>query len=119
MIAGLFESLSAALQSTPAAALAASFVWGLLSILLSPCHLSSIPLIVGFVNDRKSGSAGSAFLLSLFFSAGHCSVILLAGTFTGALHKYLDWNEKTRTAVIVKKICGALVLAGAIYLVLS
>lgn len=50
MIEVLFITLSKAMDGTPALAIAGSFIWGILSILLSPCHLSSIPLIVGFVN---------------------------------------------------------------------
>ena len=38
-----------AVEGTPAIAMAASLVWGILSIVLSPCHLASIPLIVGFI----------------------------------------------------------------------
>ncbi len=52
MIERIFTTLTQAVEGTAAIAIAASFVWGILSILLSPCHLASIPLIVGFV-DRQ------------------------------------------------------------------
>ena len=29
------------------------FLWGMVSVLLSPCHLASIPLIVGYVGGQK------------------------------------------------------------------
>ena len=45
----LFASLSQAVEGAPALAMAAAFAWGVLSILLSPCHLASIPLVVGFI----------------------------------------------------------------------
>lgn len=67
MISALFESLTNALQAAPAIALGASFIWGILSILLSPCHLASIPLIVGFIDDQGKISTKRAFLLSLLF----------------------------------------------------
>ncbi len=230
MIRTIFEWLSYSLQSGPIIALIGSLGWGVLSILLSPCHLASIPLIVGFIDGqgrmstkksfwlamlfslgilitiaviglitglmgRMFGDIGSygnyivavifliiglhllevinlpflrqssqpafkkkgalaAFILGLifgiaigpctfaymapmlavtfkvastnfllaislmlFYAIGHCSVIVLAGTFTGLVQQYLNWNEKSKGAVILKKICGALVILGGIYLI--
>ena len=48
----LFTTLTHAVESTPLVALSAAFVWGILSIILSPCHLASIPLIVGFIDEQ-------------------------------------------------------------------
>ena len=225
----LFTTVARAIEGTPAIALAAAFVWGILSVVLSPCHLASIPLIVGFIDrqgrmatkraflistlfavgilitigvigaitaamGRMMGDVGAygnyfvaavffvvglhlldvipmpwsgpgqvgmkrkgmlaAFILGLVFGvalgpctfaymapmlgvtfrlaatniyygilllavygAGHCSVIVLAGTCTGAVQRYLNWNEKSRGAIILKRVCGALVLLGGVYLV--
>jgi len=225
----LFEKLTNAVEGTASIALAASFIWGVLSILLSPCHLASIPLIVGFIDEqgkistkrafwisflfaagilitiglvgavtaaagRLMGDVGkygnyfvaaifflvglhlldvipipfsgpgqvgmkrkgllAAFLLGLifgiaigpctfaymapmlavtfkvastnivygilllvFYGLGHCSVIVFAGTFTELVQHYMNWNEKSKGAVILKKICGVLVLAGGLYLI--
>ncbi|HIJ52620.1 MAG TPA: cytochrome C biogenesis protein [Planctomycetes bacterium] len=229
MIQQLFTTLTRAVEGTPAIALAAAFVWGILSILLSPCHLASIPLIVGFINEqglistkrafatstlfsvgilitiaavgiitaaagRMMGNVGwfgnyfvaiiffvvglhlldvipmpwsgpgrvgtkrkgllAAFiiglvfgialgpctfaymapmlavtfrlastkllygvLLLLFYGLGHCSVIVLAGTCTELVRRYMNWNEKSGGALILKKICGVLVLLGGLYLI--
>ena len=228
MILSLFEGLSNALSQNSGAALIASFVWGILSILLSPCHLASIPLIVGFIDaqgniktrrafflaslfsigilftifligvitslmGRMAGDIGpwgnyfvsvlffliglylldfiplsfsgpgkvkmkekglfAAFFLGLvfgialgpctfaymapvlgvtfsvakthplyalslliFYGLGHCSVIVFAGTFTEAVQHYLNWNEHSKGPLILKKICGILVLIGGVYL---
>jgi len=225
----LFEKLTQAVEGTATIAIAASFVWGVLSILLSPCHLASIPLIVGFIDEqgristkrafsistlfavgilvtigligaitasagRMMGDVGrygnyfvaaifflvglhlldvipmpfsgagqigmkrkglfAAFILGLVFGIaigpctfaymapmlgvtfrlastnlfygillllsyglGHCSVIIIAGTFTELVQHYMNWNEKSKGAVILKKICGLLVLAGGLYLI--
>ena len=225
----LFTSLTRAVEATPLIAVAASFVWGILSVVLSPCHLSSIPLIVGFIGKqgqvsarrtfaisalfaggilitiaavgavtaaagRMMGDVGrygnyfvaaifflvglylldiialpwsgpgqiglkrkgllAAFLLGLIFGIaigpctfaymapmlavtfrvastalpygivlllaygiGHCSVIVLAGTSTGLVQRYLNWNEKSKGAVILKRICGILVLLAGLYLI--
>jgi len=225
----LFTTLTHAVEGTPAIALGAAFVWGILSILLSPCHLASIPLIVGFIDEQGRISTRRAFLISTLFAVGilitigaigaitaaagrmmgdvgrwgnyfvaaiffvvglhllgvipvpwsgpgqvgmkrkgvlaafilglvfgiaigpctfaymapmlgvtfklaatnigygilllavygvgHCSVIVVAGTSTELVQRYLDWNEESRGAVILKKACGTLVLLGGIYLI--
>ena len=225
----LFTALTRAVEGTPALALSAAFVWGILSIILSPCHLASIPLIVGFIDEqgristkraffisalfafgilitiaaiggitaaagRMMGDVGkygnyfvaiifflvglhllniipmpwsgpgkvgmkrrgalAAFILGLVFGValgpctfaymapmlgvtfklastnlaygilllliygiGHCSVIVFAGTFTEVVQRYMNWNERSKGAVILKRICGILVLAGGLYLI--
>ncbi len=229
MLEHLFTSLSRAVEGGPALALAAALAWGVLSVLLSPCHLASIPLIVGFIDEqgristrrafqiallfalgilvsiglvgaatalagRMLGDVGrggnyfvaaifllvglhllgvfpmpftgpgqvrmkkrgrlAAFLLGLVFGialgpctfaymapllavtfklaatrlaygilllltygAGHCAVIVLAGTFAEVVQHYLDWNESSKGALILKRICGILVLLGGLWLV--
>ncbi len=228
MLESLFTTLNHAVEGTSAIALSASFAWGILSILLSPCHLSSIPLVVGFIDEQGRISTRRAFSISALFSIGilvsiaaiavitglagrmmgdvgrwgnyfvalifflvglhlfdiipmpwsgpgqvgmkrkgllaafvlglvfgialgpctfaymapiltvafqlaatslaygilllllyglgHCSVIVLAGTFTEVVQQYLDWNERSKGAQIVKRICGALVILGGFYL---
>jgi len=227
----LFIALSNAVTGTPLIALSAALAWGVLSVVLSPCHLASIPLIVGFIDGQGpmttrraflisnlfavgilltialigvitaaagrmmgdlgpwanwfvagifilvglhlldfipmpwSGPGGvgmarkgmlAAFLLGLIFGValgpctfaymapmlavafsqaadnmvyaaslllayglGHCAVIVLAGTFTEVIQHYLDWNEKSKGALILKKICGILVIAGGVWLIYS
>jgi cytochrome c-type biogenesis protein len=44
-------------------------------------------------------------------------VIVLAGTFTELLQRYLDWNEHSRGAVVLKKVCGVLVMAGGVWMI--
>ena len=56
-------------------------------------------------------------LLLVVYGLGHCSVIIFAGTFTKAVQHYLNWNEKSRGAIYLKRICGALVLTGGLYLI--
>lgn len=225
----IFTTLTRAVEGGPALALAAAFAWGVLSILLSPCHLASIPLIVGFIDEqgristkrafqiallfalgilitigmigaltaaagRMLGDVGAygnyfvaavfllvglhllgvipmpftgpgqvalkrrgriaAFILGLLFGValgpcafaymapmlavafqladthlaygillllaygiGHCAVIVLAGTFAESVQHYLDWNEASQGALILKKICGGLVLLGGLWMV--
>lgn len=67
----------------------AAFVWGMLSILLSPCHLASIPLIIGYMNKKTVLKTGKAFMSSLLFSLGILVTIALIGLITSALGRLL------------------------------
>lgn len=85
----LFKTLSDALQgSAPLAALAA-FTWGVLSIVLSPCHLSSIPLIVAFMGGQGEKSGRRAFAISTVFSLGIMVTIAIVGAITAMLGRML------------------------------
>lgn len=229
MLVQIFTWLNNTLPGTPAIAVSGALIWGILSIVLSPCHLASIPLIVGFIDEqgristkrafwiatlfslgilitialiglitgllgRIAGDVGpwgnylvaavfvivglhlldviplpfmgqagqpafqkkglvAAFFLGLIFgvaigpctfafmapvlgaafrlgasnlplatalvlayAVGHVSVIILAGTFTEVVQHYLNWNEKSKGTVMVKRICGALVLLAGVYM---
>jgi len=227
----IFTTLTHAVQGTPLIAVIAAFIWGILSILLSPCHMASIPLVVGFIGQQGRMSTRRAFVISVLFAVGilitigaigavtaaagrmmgdvgaygnyfvaviffivglhlldvipmplsgpsqvgmkrkgmlaafilglvfgialgpctfaymapmlgvtfkvastslaygiflllaygvgHCSVIVLAGTCTELVQRYMNWNEKSRGAVILKRICGVLVLIGGLYLIFT
>lgn len=78
----LFSALSQAVEGAPPIAMGASVVWGILSILLSPCHLASIPLIVGFIDEQPVMSTRRAFSISLLFSVGVLVTITLIGVLT-------------------------------------
>lgn len=85
MIEALFAALGKAVESSPAVALAAAGAWGVLSVLLSPCHLSSIPLIVGFIGGQGVSTTRRAFSLSAAFAAGILATIALIGLVTASL----------------------------------
>ena len=231
MLVDLFTALTGALTQTPAIAVGAAFIWGILSVILSPCHIACIPLIVGFIDGQGNISTRRAFGLSLLFGfgilitigviglitglmgrmvgdiggygnyfvaivffavgfnllgilplpfmegganpkyqrkgllaafvlgllfgialgpctfaymaailgvvfsiaatklafaislllaygIGHCAVLVFAGTFTEVVQHYLHWTEKSKGAVILKKICGVLVILGGVYLIM-
>jgi cytochrome c-type biogenesis protein len=225
----LFTALTHAVEGTPAIALGAAFIWGILSVVLSPCHLSSIPLIVGFIDKQGRVSAKRAFVISTLFAGGilltiaavgaitaaagrmlgdvgrwgnycvaglffvvglylldviplpwsgpgqvrmkrkglfaafllglifgiaigpctfaymapmlavtfkvasaalpcavallivyglgHCSVIVLAGTSTSLVQRYLNWNEKSKGAITLKRLCALIILLAGLYLI--
>lgn len=85
----LFTTLTEAISGTPLVAIMAAFAWGVLSIVLSPCHLSSIPLIVGFLQGREQVSPRRAVGLSALFALGILLSIALIGAATAAAGRML------------------------------
>jgi cytochrome c-type biogenesis protein len=89
MITDLFDFLSEALYRDFGFAMLGSFLWGIASILLSPCHLSSVPLVVGFINSQPGVTTKKSFQLSLVFSFGILLTIAAMGLITAALGRML------------------------------
>jgi len=85
----LFSALSHAIEGAPLIAIGASFIWGILSIILSPCHLTSIPLIIGYLSNQKELSTKKAFHLSIVFSVGILISIMVIGGITAAAGRIL------------------------------
>jgi len=85
----LFSALSHAIEGTPLIAVGASFIWGILSIILSPCHLTSIPLIIGYLSNQRELSTKKAFYLSTIFSIGILLSIAVIGGITAAAGRLL------------------------------
>jgi cytochrome c-type biogenesis protein len=77
------------MTGAPLIALAAAFAWGLLSIVLSPCHLASIPLIVGFLQGGGRVTPRRAVGLSMLFALGILGSIALIGAVTAAAGRML------------------------------
>ena len=105
MIARLFGMLSSAVESSPISALSASFIWGCLSILLSPCHLASIPLIIGFLTDRGVITIRRAFTITLLFSMGILITVGAIGGITTVLGRMLGdigkWGNYTLGGIFI------------------
>ena len=81
----LFTALTRAIEGQPAIALVAAFAWGLASLLLSPCHLTSIPLVVGFVSGQGAlPTPARGARIALVFSLGLLTTIAAIGVVTAA-----------------------------------
>jgi cytochrome c-type biogenesis protein len=89
MIDGIFNFLYEAMNGAVWIAVLASFAWGVLSILLSPCHLSSIPLVVGFISSQGKISLGRTFYISFVFSVGILITITIIGIITALLGRLM------------------------------
>lgn len=85
----LFSTLTEAVNGTALVAMGAAFLWGILSIVLSPCHLASIPLIVAFIGEQGASSGKRAFIISSVFAVGILVTITLIGFLTAALGRML------------------------------
>lgn len=89
MIDALFTALYDAMSGPAWLVLLSSFGWGVASILLSPCHLSSIPLVVGFISAQGIVSLRRTFLISLLFAVGILLTIALIGIVTASMGRLL------------------------------
>lgn len=67
----------------------AALTWGFLSILLSPCHLASIPLLIGFITSQESATRQRVFSLSSMFALGILVTIAAIGLITALLGRLL------------------------------
>ncbi len=95
------------------AALALGLIFG---IALGPCTFAFMAPVLAVTLFAPSAGVFQSFLLLAMYGIGHCIVIVLAGTFTEVLRKYLKWNEQSRGTVIIKKICGLLIIFGGLYI---
>jgi cytochrome c-type biogenesis protein len=96
----------------------AAFILGLIfGVALGPCTFAYMATMLGVVFSMASTQMVLAMSLLAAFAVGHCAVLVFAGTFTEVVQHYLHWTENSKGAVILKKICGVLVIMGGVYLI--
>ena len=105
---GLLSNLTQALGQSAPLAIGASFVWGVLSILLSPCHLASIPLIIGYIGKQGSVTTTRSFTLSVTFAVGILITIAAVGSVTAAAGRLIGDVGRIGTFVMA----GVFLLVG-------
>jgi cytochrome c-type biogenesis protein len=105
----LFTLLNEMLYRNEMLAVTASLLWGIASILLSPCHLSSIPLVVGVITGKRDSRG--AFKLSLVFALGILAALLIIGVITGLLGRMMG-----DLGVRINLVFGAALVLGGILL---
>jgi cytochrome c-type biogenesis protein len=89
-MAELLRFFGDALAASPAIALLAALVWGVMSVVLSPCHLSSIPLVVAYMNGgTELPTARRALGISTSFAFGILASIAAIGFVTAAAGRML------------------------------
>ena len=113
MLEQILTSLSNGLGQSLGWALLAAFAWGVVSIVFSPCHLASVPLVVGFISTQEDASTRRAFRLSLLFSLGVLASIALIGVVTCSFGRLLgDLGSVGNVAVAVVFFVFGLYLMG-------
>lgn len=85
----IFNGLYSALYGNLAVAVLGAFAWGVASVLLSPCHLSGIPLMVAFMTGKRVLSGKETFRLSLVFALGILGSIAIIGVITALLGRMM------------------------------
>ncbi|MCG8619146.1 MAG: cytochrome c biogenesis protein CcdA, partial [Desulfobacterales bacterium] len=90
MLDALFLTVNQWMAGGVAIAAAGCFLWGGISVLFSPCHLASIPLIVGYVGGQeKMVQPKQAGMYSVLFTTGLFITIALIGIICALLGRML------------------------------
>jgi len=89
MLDDLFTWLTMAMSETFGIALVAAFGWGVISIILSPCHLTSIPLVIGYISSQGQEGVRRSYSLSLVFGIGILITIGMIGAITASLGRMM------------------------------
>jgi len=96
LLESIFLAVNEWMISGTAIAAIGCLAWGMISVLFSPCHLASIPLIVAYVggqeralNLKQAGVYSSLFALGLFISIALIGIVCaLLGRMLGDVGNY-------------------------------
>jgi cytochrome c-type biogenesis protein len=82
MIESFFLTVNEWIVGGTAIAALGCFVWGMISVLFSPCHLASIPLIIAYVggqqralSPKQASSYAALFTLGLFITIAVLGIV--------------------------------------------
>jgi len=90
MLEQLFITINEWMAGGTAIAAAGCFIWGMVSVLLSPCHMASIPLIIAYVGGQQQTlQPKQAAAYSVAFTAGLFITIALIGIICALLGRML------------------------------
>ena len=90
MVEQFFITINQWMAGSPATSAAGCFIWGMVSVMLSPCHMASIPLIVAYVGGQsKILKPKQAGIYSIAFTTGLFITIALIGVICAFLGRML------------------------------
>ena len=104
------------LTSSKSGLAGAFFLGFIFGIALGPCTFAFMAPILGVTFSTGNEHLLFSILLIVVFAIGHCGVVVVAGTFSTVIQRYLKWNEKSGVVLIMRRICGVLVILGGLYL---
>jgi cytochrome c-type biogenesis protein len=113
MLDTLFLTVNEWMVGGSVLAAAGCFVWGMISVLFSPCHLASIPLIVAYVGGQQSVLVPRrAVGYAVAFSTGLFITIAVIGAICALLGRMLgdigSWWQILIGAVLIWVALGML-----------
>ncbi len=104
-------------RSSPRKGLAGAFVLGLVfGIGVGPCTFAFMAPMLGVTFKVAAANWITGVILLLLYGIGHCAVIVIAGTSSQLVQRYLNWTEGSRGAALLRRACGVLVILGGLYL---
>ena len=74
-----------------------AFMWGVASVLLSPCGISLVPLVVSYIENTDTPTKKRAFLVSCAFSLGIIFNLTLVALITSGLGLLFGGYERLLT----------------------
>jgi cytochrome c-type biogenesis protein len=90
MLETFFVTVNEWIAGGTAIAAAGCFLWGLISVFFSPCHLASIPLIIAYVaGQQRTLKPGDAVYFALLFTLGLFITIAGIGVICALLGRML------------------------------
>ena len=118
MLADVMEALGRALYGSYPLALGASFLWGLSSMVLSPCHLVSVPLVMGYLGgDSPESGSRRKVLLAVLFALGMTVSIGVIGVVTSLTGRIAgDIGKAGNIAVAVVLVYVGISISGLLEL---
>jgi cytochrome c-type biogenesis protein len=113
MLENLFLAVNEWMAGGSLLAAAGCFAWGMISVLFSPCHLASIPLIVAYVGGQQKALVPlKAAAYAAAFSAGLFITIAVIGAICALLGRMLGdigiWWQSLIGALLVWVALGML-----------
>ena len=95
-----------------------AFIFGsIFGVGLGPCTFAFMAPVLGVVFARAENNLACAIGLLGAFAFGHCGVIVLAGTLTQQVEKYLKWTQTNSAMRWVRRTCGFLVVLAGVELI--
>ena len=90
MISNLLININQWMTAGTGIAAVGCFLWGMVSVILSPCHMASIPLMIGYVaGQEKDVYAKSAAFYAVAFTFGLFITIAVVGVVCSLLGRML------------------------------